>query len=203
MPDLPPPPTQESDQNNYSWRHWYKLLHDYITSVGALSWSVLNFTGSDLTDIQTRKHNDLQNIQGGSTTERYHLTQGQLTSLTSLPTLAHGVYTPTLTDETNITSSVAFQCQYLRVGSVVTVSGKVSALATDPDITTVLGMTIPIASNFGAEEDLGGSSHTNENDRFGAAFRADAGNDRASLVWKSESSVSNRVMHFSFTYRII
>jgi hypothetical protein len=41
----------------------------------------LNFTGGDLTEIPTRNHNDLQTIQGGSATDRQHLTTAQVTAI--------------------------------------------------------------------------------------------------------------------------
>ena len=38
--------------------------------------------GSNLTDIETRRHRDLQDLQGGTTAEYYHLTQAQHDTLT-------------------------------------------------------------------------------------------------------------------------
>jgi hypothetical protein len=81
--NFPPPPVINKDQGSYAWLHWYQILYDYLTSIGALSWSVLDFSGSTLTNIQDRKHNDLQNIQGGTATERYHLTAAERTIATS------------------------------------------------------------------------------------------------------------------------
>ena len=49
---------------------------------GTLSWSKVNKTGSNLTDLATRLHNDLQSLQGGASGEYYHLTNTQLTGLT-------------------------------------------------------------------------------------------------------------------------
>lgn len=78
---LAQPPIREPNQNSYVWMGWFQQLHDYITDVGNLSWTVIDFTGSDLTDIATRNHNDLQSQQGGSLTERYHLTSTQITKI--------------------------------------------------------------------------------------------------------------------------
>ena len=49
---------------------------------GTLSWSKVSKTGSNLTDIAARSHNDLQSIQGGAAGEYYHLTQSQFSGLT-------------------------------------------------------------------------------------------------------------------------
>lgn len=81
--NLPPPPTQEPDKDTYVWISWFQQLYTYITAIGRLSWSVLDFAGSNITDIETRQHNDLQLIQGGSSSERYHLTSAQHTGLTN------------------------------------------------------------------------------------------------------------------------
>jgi hypothetical protein len=59
-----------------------------------------------------------------------------------------GTYTPTLTNIVNVSSSTAYQCQYMRVGSVVTVSGVVDIDATNPASLTQLNMSLPITSNF-------------------------------------------------------
>jgi hypothetical protein len=80
--NFPPPPVINKDQGSYAWLHWYQILHDYLTNIGVLSWTVLNFDSSTIVDIVDRKHNDMQNMQGGSATERYHLTAAQAALLT-------------------------------------------------------------------------------------------------------------------------
>lgn len=201
--DLPDPPVVVQDQNSYVWRHWYQELHDYLTGIGRIAWSVLDFTNSNITDIEKREHNNLQTLQGGSLNERYHLTQAQHTLLTSLPTLDSGTYTPTLTNVTNVTSSTAYQCQYMQVGSVVTVSGLLEVTPTAGASATELGISLPVASNFGANEDCGGSGESDEGYNIGMAIRADATNNRAAMVWKTEVATASRNVYFSFTYRII
>jgi len=116
-----------------------------------------------------------------------------------------GTYTPTLTGVTNVSSTTAFTCQYMRVGNVVTVSGKISVTATTNNSQTVLGISLPIASNFAAEENCGGLAHTINNtaaDQHGASIYADATNDRATFEYY-ETHGSADVFTFTFTYRII
>lgn len=119
----------------------------------------------------------------------------------SAPTVTGGTYTPTLTNTTNITSSTAFLCQYMRVDGVVTVSGKVTIDPTNNGQTTVLGMTIPIASDFGAEQDCGGVSSCIDVTQ-GAGIKADAANNRVTFSFMASTSAV-KDHFFSFTYRII
>lgn len=76
---LPPPPNPDDDINGYSWRDWFKQLRDYVVSGSSVLWSQLDFTGSKITDIQSRQHNSLQLVQGGTTDEKYHLTASEYT----------------------------------------------------------------------------------------------------------------------------
>jgi hypothetical protein len=115
--------------------------------------------------------------------------------------LASGTYTPTLFNVTNMAASTAYQCQYLQVGAVVTVSGKVDV---DPTAAaaTELGLSLPVASNLGATENLGGTAFALAVAGQGAAILADAANDRASMQWVAVD-VANRSMYFSFQYVVI
>lgn len=116
--------------------------------------------------------------------------------------LAAGVYTPTLTNVANLDASTAFQAQYLRVGSVVTVSGRVSVDPTLTATSTQLGISLPIASNFGATEDCGGVAAASAIAGQSAAILADTTNDRAQMQWIS-TDITAQTMTFTFTYRII
>lgn len=111
-----------------------------------------------------------------------------------------GAYTPTLFNVTNIAASTAYECQWLRVDSTVTVSGKV-----DIDVTlgaaSELGMSLPIASNFTAEQNLGGTGSSAAAASLVSAVRADGTNDRAAFVFTAVS-LTNDSYFFEFTYRI-
>jgi hypothetical protein len=138
-------------------------------------------------------------VVGGIKTSRTGVTSPAATD----GNIFSGTYTPTLTNTTNITASTAYECQYIRVGSVVTVSGMV-----DVDITTgggggafVLGMSIPIASNFSAKQNLGGT-FIEQVDQAAGVIYADITNDRALFAAKSPGT-TNLSWSFTFTYRII
>jgi hypothetical protein len=73
-----PPPPDPSNKDPAALAGWYVRIKDVINSLkNSITWALLDFTGSNITDILTRNHNDLQNIQGGSVTEKYHLTAAQ------------------------------------------------------------------------------------------------------------------------------
>lgn len=116
-----------------------------------------------------------------------------------LDLVTSGTYTPTLTNMTNVAASTAYQCQYLRVGSVVTVSGKVDVDPTAAAVTE-LGISLPIASNFAAFQDCCGvgSDATSES----AAIFADEANNRALMLWVAIVT-ANHGIAFTFTYEII
>lgn len=75
---LPPPPIKSPD-GSYAWLDWYRKLQQYVSQGGSIPWTVIDFTNSNIADIQTRPHNSLQSIQGGSAGEFYHLTNAQVT----------------------------------------------------------------------------------------------------------------------------
>lgn len=113
---------------------------------------------------------------------------------------AAGVYTPTLTNVANLDASTAYECQYMRVGDVVTVSGQADLDPTGAGVATRLGISLPIASNLTANSQCAGT---------GAALGAEAGgiygdtgSDRAEL-WFTATRTGNNAFLFSFTYRVI
>lgn len=115
--------------------------------------------------------------------------------------LAGGTYTPTLFNTTNVAASTAYSCQYLRVGSVVTVSGKVDI---DPTATgfTVLGISLPVASNLANGNELGGTAAAPGIAGQCAGILADSANDRAVLEWTAVD-IANQSWAFQFMYRVI
>lgn len=119
----------------------------------------------------------------------------------STPALASGVYTPTLTMVNNLLAVTAFQCQYMRVGSVVTVSGKINMDVNSNGQICRLGITLPVASDFGAEEDLGGTASSMDIQQ-NSGIKADITNNRAALEFLANSNTT-RDWFFTFTYRII
>lgn len=79
MPNLTPPPIREKDQNAPVWQRWYNDLQAIVGTVGGVTWDSLNFSGSNITDLETRNHEDLQNL---NTTSYTHLTASDASELT-------------------------------------------------------------------------------------------------------------------------
>ena len=82
MAVLPPPPVQDQ-QGSFAWLEWYRQLRNYISTSGSVPWYLINFSGSTITDIADRSHQNLQALQGGTTGERYHLTAAQHAALSA------------------------------------------------------------------------------------------------------------------------
>jgi hypothetical protein len=130
-----------------------------------------------------------------------YTTSAELTVALAALNIASGTYTPTLTGVTNVDSSIAHACQYMRVGSVVTVSGAFEINCTAA-AATELGISLPIASNFGSSQQCGGTAFADAIAGMGAAIAGDTANDRAAVLFVT-TDTSNRTMRFSFTYRIV
>lgn len=133
---------------------------------------------------------------------------GQVPVVNSLETalefkaFSSGVYTPTLTNVANLDGSTAFECQYMRVSTVVTVSGKVSVNPTTTATSTQLGISLPVASNLGAQEDCAGTAFASAVAGQGASILGDATNNRAQMQWIA-TDITDQPMYFIFSYQII
>lgn len=197
---IPPLMYQDVKDLPYVLQDYLRQLRNSIQStVGAIPWTSVSKSGSNLTELTTHNHNDTANKQGGSGTEFYHLTAAQNGVVAGL---GAGTYTPSLTNVANLDASTAYQCQYMKVGATVTVSGRVDIDPTLAATTTQLGISLPVASNLGASENCGGTAFASGIAAQGAAIRGDAANDRAELIYKS-SDVTNQPMYFVFTYTVI
>lgn len=111
-----------------------------------------------------------------------------------------GIYTPTLTNVTNITASTAYQCQYFVAGQEVTVIGKV-----DIDLTAngayELGISLPIPSEFTTEQQLAGIGSGVNSPTDSMYLKADITNNRASFVG-DDNDATNHSHFFIFAYTI-
>ena len=130
-------------------------------------------------------------------------TQAQADALYApLTTTLSGVWTPTLVNAANLDGSTSFEGQYIRVGGVVHASGKVSVNPTLPATLTQLGISLPIASNLGAQEDCAGVAFASGIAGQGAAIHGDAANNRAEMAWIS-GNTTDQPMYFVFAYTVI
>lgn len=121
--------------------------------------------------------------------------------LADIATLSAGAYTPTLFNVANLGASTAYSCQYVRVGGVVTVSGRVDVDPIAGATLTTLGISLPIASALANTNECAGSGVSPGIAGQCAAVLGDVANGRASLQWTS-ADVTNQALYFSFTYRV-
>lgn len=115
--------------------------------------------------------------------------------------LDSGTYTPTLTNLSNISASTAYLCQYLRVGSVVTVSGRVEIDITTTLASNLLKVSLPISSSFDTIGDCAGVGTSNsDQDTTFSIFSDSVG--QAQFGWEDQVSTGNKNYFFTFTYLI-
>lgn len=121
---------------------------------------------------------------------------------TSIGSIVSSTWTPTLTNAANLDASTASECQYIRIGNTVTGSCRVSVDPTTTVTSTQLGISLPVASNFGAVEDAAGSCAATGIAGQSAGIIADATNDRMEMRWLA-GDVTNQPMSCSFSYQVI
>lgn len=82
---IPPIPKELLTPDSYIWRDWFNNLRNILVGAveGTVAWASLNFTGSNITDLVSRRHADLQSLQGGTAGQYYHLTAADYTSVTT------------------------------------------------------------------------------------------------------------------------
>lgn len=113
-----------------------------------------------------------------------------------------GRYTPTLTNVANLDGSTAYQCQWVRVGDVVTVSGRVDLDITTISTATQLDISLPVPSAFTGFHECAGTAVSPSGSSVVAAIMAEATNDRATLQFVTPSG-SAFSMFFHFTYSVL
>lgn len=105
---LPPPPINDKP-GSFTWLEWYRQLRSYISTSGSVPWYIINFAGSNITDIALRDHNNLQGLQGGGTGEMYHLTLAQYEKVNN-SVLTITASTQTITNQITIIVNYAGVC---------------------------------------------------------------------------------------------
>jgi len=85
MAGLPPPPINDKP-GSFTWLEWYRQLRNYVSTSGSVPWYIINFSGSNITDIAQRSHNNLQSLQGGAAGAMYHLAETDYNKVITLGT---------------------------------------------------------------------------------------------------------------------
>lgn len=117
--------------------------------------------------------------------------------------IASGTYTPTITLVTNVTSTGAAEvCQWMRVGNVVTVSGRVSAIQPTATGFVTIAISLPIASNLSSAQQAAGVAAPDTSSASAATLRGDTANDRISWTYNA-TATSTGNFTFTFTYLVL
>lgn len=161
-----------------------------------------SFTAYALLAGGTTSTGPLQQVSGTGSTGQVLTSNGAgaLPTWEDAPT--SGTYTPSLRNGANVTASTAYQCQYMRVGNVVTVSGKVDIDPTSATTTTLLGISLPISSALPNDFECGGTAACGAVSDLYGAIRADTTNDEAQIIFTTVTTVTNQSWFFTFTYLI-
>lgn len=117
--------------------------------------------------------------------------------------ITSNTYTPTITTVSNLDATTAHVCNYMRIGAQVVVTGRVDVDPTTANTFTQLGVSLPVASNIGATDDLAGTGSSilaNSSGIWGMI--GDIANNRADVYGVPASAV-NQGMTFTFGYKII
>jgi hypothetical protein len=116
----------------------------------------------------------------------------------ALANVTSATYTPTLTNVTNITSSVFRGARYIRVGDQVSVSITIDVETTGAGGTQI-DFTLPIASDFSNRYSLDG---TGSNGAVSGSVFGESTNDRATLNF-SATGAGTTIWTIKFQYTIL
>jgi len=116
--------------------------------------------------------------------------------------LASGTYTPTITGVSNLSSSTAVKCHYIRVGNEVTVTGRFT-ISTTTSSNASLRISLPIASDLASTGDLSGSGSTVAS-ALNVYVVEDTTNNNAEFQIATDSTTLVGVgIGFTFTYTVL
>jgi len=125
-----------------------------------------------------------------------HTFSGNITAANNL----FSTYTPTLTSVSNVASTTAFLCLYMRVGNGVIVNGLLTVDPTATATLTKVGISLPVASNLGTC--YGVAAAIASDVYFQGGITADTANDRAELQFYALTSSLAQSFTFNFMYQV-
>lgn len=172
---------------------------EHSTAVGGYNLVVNNNARFQVTDAEVRSLVDHKLSARLFGTALHNNPAGMAGAVSQF--VGSGTYTPTLTNTANVASSTAFECQYLRVGNVVTVSGQITITPTSASVATSLGISLPIASDIVGGRNLGGTACCGAAAGLVGQIAGDPTNDRALLTAVPSTNAANN-WSFSFTYLV-
>lgn len=143
-------------------------------------------------------------VTAGATAVTIDSTQNVTVAAGLTGTSIYNTYTPTLTAITNVSASSANVSGWIRIGDAVLVFAQISVTATAAAALTVIDISLPVASNFGAATQAvgAGSILTAGTEVAAVAISANATNDRARATFVSTSNAA-RTYTVVFGYIVI
>ena len=149
---IPPIPKELLTPDSYIWRDWFNNLRNILVGAveGTVAWAAINFTGSNITDIVSRRHTDLQSLQGGTAGQYYHLTAAQYTVVVSKP---YGSFADTTSQTIPVNAAQVMRLDTTELSSGITLGSQTAVVTASRTLTTLtvasvtsgalyLGMTI-------------------------------------------------------------
>ena len=168
------------------------------TSASAANTAVVSFDGANVTDNKVSGR--IFKGTGGEKVEQINSAASNVANDDGVAT--SGSYTPTLTNVTNVAASTAYTCQWVRTDDCITVFGRCDVDPTGAGATT-LDLSLPVASNFVATENLIGiATAISPTVSTSAGLFADTTNDRATMRWQT-TETANHSLWFHFSYKIL
>lgn len=121
----------------------------------------------------------------------------------SAANLLSSTYTPTVTAVANVASSSVTAAAYTRVGNMVTVFGRLTITATAANTNTQFRLTLPIAVDITANQELSGVGASIEAGTYGngVGITGDATNDQADFRMRPVNTTST-AYSYTFSYRV-
>jgi len=179
------------------------LINQLLTSI---SWGTITGTPTTLAGYGITDAAPLSHVGSGGTAHANATssTAGFMsdTDKAKLDLVTSGTYSPTITGVANTSSVFGYDSQYIRVGSIVTVSGRVDVDPVAAATNTRVGISLPIASNFANANECCGTANSSAVVSECGAIIADTVNDRAQLTYVTSTTAAN-AMWYTFTYKII
>jgi len=118
------------------------------------------------------------------------------------PAYSSGTYTPTATSITNIASSTSHKSNWSRVGNIVTVAGTVTLTPTGNGATE-LGLSLPVASNFGTTYEASGNAVSNITTAHYGVVTANVDNDYVVLQFNHQGTPGASDFHYTYSYEVL
>lgn len=152
----------------------------------------------------THQSIELTQVPSGAVTDEFATFDGDQIKKIPAP-VESGTYTPVISNISNANTLTVERCQYMRVGNVVTVSGKFDFYTSAANTVTAISLTLPITSFLGDSNYLGGGCAVRDmaTDIVYPVVVAANANDNATAIFTLYPATADAYSgNFSFTYII-